>query len=712
VLAKVLMHEPQPPPADRQAPPRLASLIGALLAKEPEHRLASAAVASTELAVIAGALREDDAAALRHEPYRRALPKRRRWPVIAGALAAAAILAGGIWLISRDDAAAPGELCAGGSAAFATAWSPARQQALRAGLVAARAPDAAAIADQLTATLDRYATRWTEAHAEACRATRVRGEQTEAMLDLRMVCLERRRQAVVALVDVVARANATTAARSPAAAAGLPDIADCSQIATLKQITPLPSEAATRTRLDELAGRLAAARVRYQTGEFEPALAEATAIAATARTLGYRPFEAEAGLLQGQLENRMGKTKPAIASLQAAVWAAEAGKHDEVAARGWVTLLFLVGYQEGEHARVDELAQRASAAIARLGGNADIEASLEQGLGAIAATRGKLDEAIAHFEKAIPLLEKQFGAEHPNVSGARENLGTALLERGDARAAIAQIELVVAMRQKTLPANHPLIGRALQNLGTAHVELGELARGEDELRRALTMMEAGLGKDHPEIADLLANLSGAVFARGNAAEAIALGRRGLAISEQAFGPQNPALVPVLLVLAGQLTDTRAYRDAEAILARAEAIAAKQPETRVDLARVWLARGDLQLRQSRWVDALALYERALPSFDEANSYESRTRALTHRGLAQLELRRFAPAIASLEQARLGARATLAPGDRGAQDFALARALWDGGGDRARARQLAASAATELAGKPRELAEVTAWQARNR
>ncbi|MEO8698451.1 MAG: serine/threonine-protein kinase [Kofleriaceae bacterium] len=711
VLAKVLMHEPQPVSSDRRAPPppRLASLMRALLVKEPEHRLASAELVGNELDAITNAITTDDAAALRLEPYRRAVaPRPRRWRVAAALIAAGAI-GGGTWYAThRDDGAAPAaELCAGADAAFASAWSPARRQTLAAGLVASKAPKPDALADQLGTTLDQYAARWTAAHTEACRAS-VRGEQTESMLDLRMICLERRRQAVVALVDVLATADATTASRAASAGAGLPDVNDCSQIATLSQIVPPPSDPAARAKLDALAARLAAARVRYQTGAFDAALTEARTINEAARTLGYRPFEAEAGLLQGQLENRTGKTALAINTIQAAVWAAEAGRHDEVAARGWVTLLFLVGYEQGNHARVEELSQRASAAIARLGGNADIEASLEQGLGAIDASSGKLDLAIQHFEKAIPLLEKQFGPEHPNVSGARENLATALLERGDARGAVREMTKVLAMREKALPKGHALIGRALKNLGTAHAEAGEQALGEGELRRALVIMEATLGPEHPEIADLLINLSRTV----PAATGLPLARRAIAIMEKAFGRDNPALVPALLVLGTQLVDTAADREAEATLARAEPIAAKDPETRGDLARVWLARGDLQLRHARWLQAIALYERALAIFDAGvGTYATKSRALTHLGLAQLELHRPKLAIASLERARIGARDLLSPGDRGAQDFALARALWDGGGDRARAAQLASRAAIELAGKP-EVTTVEAWRAAHR
>ena len=636
VLAKVLMHEPVIG-GDRRVPRRLASLVRALLEKEPRDRIATADEVARELAEIARALATSDSAALRREPYRRARRSRTRRFAIAAGVAGVMLAGGGtLWWARRDaGGAAPDELCNGGAAAFAPVWNPERRTAFTAGLAAGGAADPPA----LSAAIDRYAERWIAAHGDACRATRVRGEQSDAMLDLRMVCLERRRHAVDAVVDVLSHADAPTAARAMVAVAGLPDVADCAQLATLQQVEPLPSDRASRAKVDALSRRLAEARVHSQTGAFERALTEATAIAAEARTVGHRPLLAEAGLMQGQLEHRTGKPGLGIATLEAAVWAAEASRHDEIAARGWVQLLFVVGYEQGNHARVDELAQRTSAAIARMGGNADIEASLEQALGAIAASRGQVAASIEHFEKAIPKLEKVFGPDHPNVAGARENLANALLLRGDTAAAIALLKQVLAMRERVLDAKHPLIGRAHQHLGTAHLDTGDYALGESELRRALAISEASLGPDHPELADLLVNLSRAVHGLGRRAEAKVLVGRALAISERVFGKDNVVFGSHLLVAGRQLASDGEHREARATLARAEAIFAKQGEpARGDLARTWVAIGDLDLERGRVREAIARYEGALPVLEAIEGTEEpRARARKHLDLAKTKLR---------------------------------------------------------------------------
>jgi eukaryotic-like serine/threonine-protein kinase len=63
--------------------------------------------------------------------------------------------------------------------------------------------------------LDAYATEWVNMRYEACRATRAVGDQSEDLLDRRMVCLESARRQLDALVGVL-RADAATVDTSTA----------------------------------------------------------------------------------------------------------------------------------------------------------------------------------------------------------------------------------------------------------------------------------------------------------------------------------------------------------------------------------------------------------------------------------------------------------------------------------------------------------------
>jgi hypothetical protein len=136
----------------------------------------------------------------------------------------------------RPAAAAPDQRCTGAAAAFATAWNAERRGVITTAFTATRTRYAAAALARVTGTLDRYAVRWTRAHTEACRATRILGEQTEVALDLRMVCLERRRQEAAALVGALMEADASVVAHAVTAAQGLVDVRACADLAALQQV--------------------------------------------------------------------------------------------------------------------------------------------------------------------------------------------------------------------------------------------------------------------------------------------------------------------------------------------------------------------------------------------------------------------------------------------------------------------------------------------
>jgi tetratricopeptide (TPR) repeat protein/predicted Ser/Thr protein kinase len=645
-------------------------------------------------------------------------PASRRTRAMA-ALGAALILGLAVtaWLLARSAATSADERCTGAGAAFASAWNPGRRDAIAAAFTATRTPYAAAALDRVTTALDDYAARWIQAHTAACRATRILGEQTEAMLDLRMTCLERRRQEAAALADTLAAADTAGVARSVSAAVGLVDVATCADVVALRQVVAPPADPAARAQLAALTPRLADARARYETGAFARALELVRPVAATARVLAYRPFEAEAELLQGQLEREAGDVAHAEATLETAVWAAEAGRHDEVAARAWSTLVFLVGYDKAEYARGLALVPRATAAIARLGGNPDIEATLERALGAIDADQSKLDTAVAHFEKAVALAERAFGATHPGVARALDNLGMAVMARGDGNRAIALHERALRIYEPLLGPQHPTVAQALHNLGNAHAAVDNDRLAEQELRRALAIREAALGPDHPDIAANLTDLARVVRHLGNIEDALALDRRAVAMGEKAFGAEHPVLAGQLVALGIDLGRASRPVEADAALRRAEAIFTRlHGPDHVEVMRVLVARGDVLMGQARWQDAATLYERAIPPLAKSEGGgDALPSAQINLGRARVELHQAAQALAPLEQ--LASKPDgLSPDNRAALEFTLARALWDSGGDRTRARTLASGALTRIqdrAGASRDdVAQMQRWLASHR
>src|SRR4029434_1679469 len=75
--------------------------------------------------------------------------------------------------------------------------------------------------------LDRYANDWQAMHTAACEATRVRKEQSEDVLDLRMTCLDDRRHALDGAVSTLATSDRTIAEHAVSVAAALPAVEPC-----------------------------------------------------------------------------------------------------------------------------------------------------------------------------------------------------------------------------------------------------------------------------------------------------------------------------------------------------------------------------------------------------------------------------------------------------------------------------------------------------
>lgn len=179
-------------------------------------------------------------------------PDRTRRLMFAGLGVGAVLIAGDYGLAQATGG--PG-LCP--EARERLAWDSRRAQVERA-FVDTQVSYAADTWTRISGELDRYADAWTAGHREACES-HARGEQSAALLDLRMDCLERRRVEFDALVTRLTEADADTV-RATAAVDELPAPALCEDKAALSAAVPLPEEPEAATRVLGLRVRLADAR--------------------------------------------------------------------------------------------------------------------------------------------------------------------------------------------------------------------------------------------------------------------------------------------------------------------------------------------------------------------------------------------------------------------------------------------------------------------
>ncbi len=598
----------------------------------------------------------------------------RRW-VVAGVGAAALLVAGGYVLARAGDPPPPQPSCQDARPLLAAAWDDRRADVERA-LLATQTPFAADTADRVVAELDRWADAWAAAHVDAC-AAHVRGEQSAALLDLRMTCLQRRRGELVALLDRLAVADTATVRAAVAAVDQLTPIERCADAEALTAAIPPPADPTAAARVAALRDRLAEARAAGWTRKHAEGLAIVKNVVTEAKTLAYRPLLAEALVVRGDLEDASGDYEAARASLQEGLWLADVCGDDVLLAKAMSALMVVLGERQAKFEEALRWRPHADAVVMRAGEGTTVHAMLLGAVGTTLARSGRTSEALQTLALALALTERLFAPGDRVVLDAVRDLGNAHFFHGQAHEAQALYRRALTIAEETYGPHHPEIARLALNLGAAHLSVNEVDAAQGHLERALAISEAALGPDHPELSPVLSNLGTLLTNRGEFRRARALIVRAIAIDERALGPDHPDLATSLLSL-GQL---------DAALGD---YAAARP----------LARRCLEIRERSFGTAHPLAAEALLELGSIELADGAAPA------AQAWLER---ALTVVEGATEGANPALGPQVR----FTLAKALRLTGEGR-RAEALAGAALTEYrALDPEDLthsiAGIEAWRA---
>ena len=616
----------------------------------------------------------------------------RRWLAL-GALAVFAIATFGVVRVLS----ARSHMCAEAASGLKGVWDDDTRGAAKRAFDSSGAPNASETWQRVSLVLDAYAAHWTASRTEACEATRIRGEQSDAMLGLRMQCLDRRRGELGALSELLSHADKDVVEHAAFAASRLGPISACDDTAALSSALPLPETKDTRSRVDALRADLDRVRALESTGKFALALEGARKDSADAKTLGYRPIEAEALYLQGELEAESGDDRAAVATLNAAAFAAEAGRHDEVAAEAWIALVDVLGAKLDRVSESDAAVQRAKAAAERLGPTSLATSRLHDALGDRAQEFGRFSEAVTELRTAVDLEKKALGPRHLRVARSLSRLGSALRDDGDTEEALRVYGESLAIEEDVLGPMHPNVAITVQAIGVTLSRLGRYDEAREKYKRALSIRERVLGEDHPLVGETISSLVVAMRWSGAANEALPLAERAARIEERAAGLDNEKTagainnVGYIHEALGNLSEARAaYEKALAIREKLFGPSGRTITISLgNLARVVLAQGDAKT-------ALAMYERALAIDDATLKPDHPDRAYTLVGLGKthLALNETAAAIPILERAlALRESSHAAPRLLAESRFALARALL--ARDRTRAMTLAKQAQADYA-----------------
>ena len=366
------------------------------------------------------------------------------------------------------------QLCTGGAAKLVGIWDAPRKMTIEKAFFATGRDYARDTWVRVREALDTYTREWQEMHRDTCAATRIRGEQSEDVMSLRMACLEGRRQELAALTEVFSDADETVVEKAIFATSSLRRLWGCADVEALMSEVKPPEDANTRGAVEAVRAQLARVKALTTAGKLKEALELATEVAKKAPTLGYSPVHAEALFTQAWVQIIAGENQGVPPLLTEALWLAHASRHDTIAAAAAVRLM---GYyaQRGPEEETRRWQSFALASLDRLGENGELRAIYHNNRGMAFYAQGNFAEAYESFDKAFALAEQTLGPAHSTTLRYATNSLAALgnLDRMDE--SLLALETLVSVGERNLGPLHPFLVQPMMNLSSTYVMQGRLA---------------------------------------------------------------------------------------------------------------------------------------------------------------------------------------------------------------------------------------------
>lgn len=142
---------------------------------------------------------------------------------------------------------------------------------------------------------------------------------------------------------------------------------------------------------------------------------------------------------------------------------------------------------------------------------------------------GAYTEALRLAEEALPLVIRQYGAEHEQVGVHTHTLGLVSAAAGDFAKAERYYTQSLRIGEKVYGPESPGVAMALENLGGIYVKTGRHDAAEPMFQRALRIRQAVLGPNNAYAATGHSNLGDVALARGNWGVALASYRQAISL---------------------------------------------------------------------------------------------------------------------------------------------------------------------------------------
>ena len=429
--------------------------------------------------------------------------------------------------------------CVDGPALIAEVWNEDRRATVGRALRAIEVGYADATAERVDGLLAGYGEAWIAAHRDACESALITRSQSPTVMKQRMRCLDERKRRLDALIGVLEAADENVLRTAVPAASRLPEIDACADLDYVAEEVPLPEDEQAAAEVERIAADLARAEALEAAGRASEALALSEKSLEAARELDYAPLRVQASTEVAKGHFSLGKYDEAVAAAYEGFELADAGSRREVARN-----LGILGYamhQKGEYAAALAYRRKALVVVERLHGGEHPDVAMVHGrIGDTLKAQGKLEEAETHMLAMLDILSRSEEQDNEiNVALAHGSLGSVLELQGRTDESIEHHEIALEIRRKRLGEIHPDVAASQISIG---LSLGAQQRYED----ALAWYDKGLAtqlkiwpSDHPEIGATHNNIAVAHENLGRLEEARAGYERAAEIWKRAFGREHP-----------------------------------------------------------------------------------------------------------------------------------------------------------------------------
>jgi tetratricopeptide (TPR) repeat protein/tRNA A-37 threonylcarbamoyl transferase component Bud32 len=413
-----------------------------------------------------------------------------------------------------------------------------RRAGVLATLRASRLTGVAETADRVSSVLDRYADEWRGMYRDVCGAANTRHDQSSALLDLRVACLDDSYAALESLTGLLAAANANAVTSAVDAAYALPALDRCEAV-SLRHAASAPKATPEVTAQGaDIRRRAMEAREAYDTGDPDRALAHGESLLAEARQLGYPPLVAELLLMLGRFNDSSGLQPRQNERLHEAINLAVRAQRDDIAAEACVLLggnAVLFNHMDEAQTWLglgEAMADRVGAGQARL------RAWIVNDRANIMATGGHYEEALRLHDQALAMKSKLFPPEHPDILRSMVSQAETLHRAGRNQEAVAISSRAVRYFKEVYGAHSPFAAHGLSNRGEYLLELGSNEQALASFQESLAIWEDGHSEGREFLPYPLTGRGRALIALGRPAEAMASLERAGAIRD-ATGASPP-----------------------------------------------------------------------------------------------------------------------------------------------------------------------------